>query len=211
MSVDNTNLVNASLVAKLTGYVIQYFACGLLVPAVLLCFAALVFCQIALFGPNIGWLGHLLAWMPASVRTALAGTTIKADNHVDIGALVMRIFWILSLILMGLEMLGRGLRGALTRKPSVVTAPASAGMPRRWSLRAMAALALVTLIFAGAFFAVPHARMAAGSSHADMYTVFAVLYVFAAGFALAYATLSGLAERLIDGAPQPAMQRAAML
>ena len=188
---------NASLIRGLAGWFVQYFASGLLVPALLLCFAALVFCQIALLGPNVGWLGRLAGWLPASARAWLGGAS-NAGADVDLGALVLRVFWILSLGVMALELLVRWLRAALFGKP--VTSASGEGRVVRQ--RMLLALALVSAVFGAAMLAVPHARMTQGTSRADLYDVFGALYVVALAFATAWAALSGVAARLLDGTPR---------
>lgn len=192
MNMTDPRPMSAILLRRLAGYVVQYFASGLLVPTLLLCFAALVFCQLALLGPDVGWLGHLLNAMPDSVRALFAGTT-SAAGDVHLEAIIARVFWGLSLGVMVLELLSRGLAAALSGKAS-----APAGARRRSSRRALVALVLVSAVFAAALLTVPHARMAHGSSHAGLYAVFAILYLVAVGFALLWAGLNGVAARLLD-------------
>lgn len=184
----------ANLIRGLAGWFVQYFASGLLVPALLLCFAALVFCQIALLGPNVSWLGQLAGALPASARAWLGGAS-NAGADVDLGALVWRVFWVLSLGVMALELLVRWLRAALFGKPAM----SAAGKRRVVGSRMFLALMLVSAVFGAAMLAVPHAHMAAGASRADLYGVFSALYAVALGFATAWAAVSGVAARLLEG------------
>lgn len=194
MTVADPIPANANLIRGLAGWFVQYFASGLLVPALLLCFAALVFCQIALLGPNVGWLGQLAGALPASARAWLGGAS-NAGADVDLGALVSRVFWVLSLGVMAIELLVRWLRAALFGKRAV----SAAGKRRVLGQRMSLALVLVSAVFGAAMLAVPHARMAQGTSRADLYDVFVALYVVALGFAMAWAAVSGVAARLLDG------------
>ncbi len=194
MTVANPIPGNANPIRSLAGWFVQYFASGLLVPALLLCLGALVFCQIALLGPNVGWLGQLAGWLPASARAWLGGAP-NAGADVDLGTLVLRAFWILSLGVTALELLVRWLRAALFGKPAM----SAAGKRRVVGRRMLLALMLVSAVFGAAMLAVPHAHMAAGASRAGLYDVFVALYVVALGFAIAWAAVSGVAARLLDG------------
>lgn len=194
MTVADPLPANANLIRGLAGWFVQYFASGLLVPALLLCLGALVFCQIAVLGPNVGWLGQLAGALPVSVRAWLGGAS-SAGADVDLGALVSRVFWVLSLGVMALELLVHWSRTALFGKPALF----AAGRRRVVGQRMLLAFMLVSAAFGAAMLAVPHARMAQGTSRTDLYAVFVALYVVALGFASAWAAASGVAARLLDG------------
>src|SRR5690348_228808 len=65
--------------------------------------------------------------------------------------------------------------------------------------RFLLGLGIVSAIFAAAFVAIPHARMAAGSSHADMVGVFIAFYVIALVLTAAYVGVGIVADKLLDG------------
>lgn len=194
MTVADSIPAAANLIRRLAGWCVQYLASGLLVPALLLCFAALVFCQISVSGPDVGWLAQLTGTLPASMRAWLGGVP-SAGGSADLGTLVSRVFWVLSLAVMALELLARWLRAALVGKSAISVA----GMHRAGGRRMLSALVLVSAVFGAAMLAVPHARMAQGTSRADLYGVFGALYLVALGFATAWAAVSGVAARLLDG------------
>ena len=185
--------VNLILIRRVAGWAAQYFASGLLVPVLLLCLGALVFCQVSLLGANLDWLGNLVGLSPMAIRDLLGGGSSAGVENVDFAALASRVFWLGSLGVMALEFLWRLLRDALFAKPSVIN-------PRHvFRRRALVALVPISAIFATAFFAVTHARMADGADRNDLYVVFAVMYAVALGLALAWANTSSVAARLLAG------------
>jgi len=197
----------ASMVRSLLGIGVRYVSSGMLTMVLLLCFGALVFVHIALLGPDVRWLGWLHGLLPASVSSGAATTTMHAE---DLGTLLTRAYTLLSLALFILMMLWRWLRQALradhavagaTASPTAGAGSASSGrIPLHVRRRFGFALGLVSAIYALAFIAIPHARMAAGSTHAGMFFVFAILYIFSVVFTALYVAAGLAADLIMDGA-----------
>jgi hypothetical protein len=171
----------------------------------LLCFAALVFAQIALSGPHVWWLAYLFKLLPQGMATS--GTTqLHAD---DISAMLSRVYWTLSLALTAFAAVWRLFKRIRSGAPLVRMPVSMAGglalKPVAQHIRIHAGrrflfgLGIVSAIFACAFIAIPHARMAAGSSHADMVLVFIVFYVLALVLTAAYVGIGIAADLILDG------------
>lgn len=192
------------VVRNLLGWGIKYVSCGMLTFVLLLCFAALVFAQIALSGPDVWWLAYLFKFLPHDMLKS--GTT---ELHTDdISALLTRFYWTLSLGLTALAAVWRlfkrirsgaplasvpaSVAGGLALKPVAKHIRIHAGR------RFLFGLGIVSAIFACAFIAIPHARMAAGASHADMVPVFIVFYILALVLTAAYIGLGIAADCILD-------------
>lgn len=195
----------ATIVRNLLGWGIKYVSCGMLTFVLLMCFGALVFVQIALWGSDVSWLAPLFKFLPPDM--AKSGThELHTD---DISAFLTR-FWLgLSLVLTALSALWRLFKRVRSGAP-LASAPASIAdglnlKPAAQHVRIHAkrrfllGLGMVSAIFAAAFIAIPHARMAAGSSHADMVFVFVALYIFALVMTAAYIGLGIAADLILDG------------
>jgi hypothetical protein len=171
----------------------------------LMCFGALVFVQVAVWGSDISWLAPLFKFLPPDM--AKSGTH---ELHTeDISGFLTRVWLGLSLVLTALAAVWRLIKRVRSGAP-LVSVPVSiadglnlkpAGQHVRIHAkrRFLLGLGLVSAIFAAAFIAIPHARMAAGSSHADMVFVFVVLYVFALVMTAAYIGLGIAADMILDG------------
>jgi hypothetical protein len=195
----------ATILRNLLGWGIKYVSCGMLTFVLLLCFGALVFAYVALWGSDISWLAPVFKFLPQDMSKS--GTH---ELHTDDISEFLTRFWLgLSLVLTALSAVwrlfkrvrgGAPLAGApismaegLSLKPPAQHARIHA---RR---RFLLGLGVVSAIFACAFIAIPHARMAAGSSHADMIPVFIALYVFALVTTAAYIGLGIAADMVLDG------------
>lgn len=190
----------AAVIRSLLGWGIKYVSCSILTLLLLLCFAALMFAQVALWGPDIWWMRYLLPLLPDSLTTHSAGTL----HSNDLGALFTRVFTVLSLALTAIALVWRWFRqwrgGARIFAVSMTTvvAPLAKHVAIHGRRRMLVGLAAVSAVFAFAFLAIPHARMAAGSSHAGMLWVFAVLYVFALVLTVLYVSLGIVADWVLD-------------
>jgi hypothetical protein len=193
------------IVRNLLGWGIKYLSCGMLTFVLLLCFAALVFAQIALWGSDISWLAPVFKFLPADMTTS---GTHKLHTD-DISAFLMH-FWLgLSLVLTALSAVWRLFKrwrsGAPFASVPVSMAeglnvkPAAQHMRIHVKRRFLLGLGLVSAIFACAFAAIPHARMAAGSTHGDMVFVFIVFYVLALVLTTAYVGIGIMADKILDG------------
>lgn len=194
-----------TIVRNLLGWGIKYVSCGMLTFVLLLCFAALVFAQIAMWGSDVSWLAPLFKFLPSDMA--------KSGSHElhtdDISALLTRFYWTLSLGLTALAAAWRLFKRIRSGAPLVSLPVSVAGglalkpVAKRIRIHAgrrfLFGLGIVSAIFACAFIAIPHARMAAGSSHADMVFVFVVLYVFALVMTTAYIGLGIAADMVLDG------------
>ena len=194
-----------TIIRNLLGWGIKYVSCGMLTFVLLMCFAALVFVQIALWGSDVWWLEYLFKFVPQDM--------LKSGTHElhtdDISAFLTR-FWLgLSLVLTALSAVWRLFKRTRSGAP-LASAPVSIAnglnlKPAAQHVRIHAkrrfllGLGLVSAIFACAIIAIPHARMAAGSSHADMVFVFVVLYIFALVMTAAYVGLGIAADKILDG------------
>lgn len=198
----------ATLLRNLLGWGIKYVSCGLLTFVLLMCFAALVFVQIALWGPDVRWLGSLARVLPPGMfaRAMAAG---DRGAPVDLGAVLSRVYWATSLTLTALAALWRLLKrwrsGApLAHEPVSIAdglslKPVAQHVRIHAKRRFLPGLAAVSTIFAAAFIAIPHARMATGSSHAGMAFVFIVLYLLALAMTAAYIGIGIAADLVLDG------------
>lgn len=194
-----------TIVRNLIGWGIKYVSCGMLTIVLLLCFAALVFVQVAVWGSDVSWLAPLFRFLPADMQQ---GGTHELHAG-DISAFLMHVWLGLSLVLTALAAVwrlfgrwrsGTPLAGApvsfadgLSLKPATQHVRIHAGR------RFLVGLGLVSAIFACAFIAIPHARMAAGSSHSDMVGVFVALYIFALVTTAAYIGIGVAADMILDG------------
>lgn len=195
----------ATILRNLLGWGIKYVSCGMLTFVLLLCFGALVFAYVALWGSDISWLAPVFKYLPADM--ASSGThELHTD---DISAFLTR-FWLgLSLVLTALSAVWRLVRRVRSGAPlagvpvsmaeGLNLKPGARHVRIHAKRRFLLGLGLVSAIFAAAFIAIPHARMAAGSSHADMVGVFVVLYVFALVTTAAYIGLGIAADMVLDG------------
>jgi hypothetical protein len=194
-----------TILRNLLGWGIKYVSCGMLTFVLLMCFGALVFVQVAVWGSDISWLARLLKFLPPDM--ARSGTH---ELHTDDISTFLTRFWLgLSLVLTALSAVWRLIKRVRSGAPLMgVPVSMSEGLsvkPTAQHLRIHAkrrfllGLGLVSAIFAAAFIAIPHARMAAGSSHADMVFVFVVLYVFALATTAAYIGLGIAADMVLDG------------
>ena len=193
-----------AVIRNLFGWGIEYVSCGMLTLVLLLCFAALVFAQVATGGPQVWWLRYLLPLLPTG---ALAASGSRAMHAGDLGALLTHAFTVLSLALTALALLWRGFRrwrsggnvGGLPMSLSAGLAPVAKHVVIHGRRRILVGLAAVSAVFAFAFLAIPHARMAAGSSHAELAVVFAVFYVFALVLTALYIGFGIVADLVLDG------------
>ena len=194
-----------TILRNLLGWGIKYVSCGMLTFVLLMCFGALVFAQVALWGSDISWLAPIFKFLPPDMAKSGAHE-LHTD---DISAFLTR-FWLgLSLVLTALSAAWRLIKrvrsGAPLMSVPVLMAeglslkPAARHVRIHAGRRFLLGLGVVSAIFACAFIAIPHARMAAGSSHADMVFVFVVLYVFALVMTAAYIGLGIAADRVLDG------------
>jgi hypothetical protein len=193
------------IVRSLLGWGIKYVSCGMLTFVLLMCFGALVFVQVAVWGSDISWLAPLFKFLPPDMT--------KSGTHElhteDISGFLTRVWLGLSLVLTALSAVWRLIKrvrsGAPLASMPVSIADGLTLKPARQHVRIHAkrrfllGLGLVSAIFAAAFIAIPHARMAAGSSHADMVFVFVVLYAFALVMTAAYIGLGIAADLVLDG------------
>ena len=194
-----------TIVRNLLGWGIKYVSCGMLTFVLLLCFGALVFVQVAVWGPDVSWLTPFFKFLPAGMQKS--GThELHTD---DISAFLMHVWLGLSLMLTALAAVWRLYKrlrsGAPLMSVPVSMAdglnlePAAQHVRIHAKRRFLLGLGLVSAIFAAAFVAIPHARMAAGSSHADMVVVFVGLYVFALVMTAAYIGIGIAADKILDG------------
>jgi len=195
----------ATVVRNLLGWGIKYVSCGMLTFVLLMCFGALVFAYVALWGSDVSWLAPIFKLLPQDM--AKSGThELHTD---DISGFLTR-FWLgLSLVLTALSALWRLFKrvrsGAkIVSMPVSITdglslKPAAQHVRIHAKRRFLLGLGMVSAIFAAAFAAIPHARMAAGSSHVDMVFVFVVLYAFALVMTAAYIGLGIAADMVLDG------------
>lgn len=195
----------ATVVRNLLGWGIKYVSCGMLTFVLLMCFGALVFVQVALWGSDISWLTPVLKFLPQDVLKS--GTHELHTN--DISSILTR-FWLgFSLVLTALSAVWRLIKRVRSGTPlasvpasvadSLTLKPAAQHVRIHATRRFLLGLGVVSAIFAAAFIAIPHARMAAGSSHADMVFVFVVLYIFALVTTAAYIGLGIAADMVLDG------------
>jgi hypothetical protein len=195
----------ATIVRNLLGWGIKYASCGMLTFVLLLCFGALVLVQVALFGSDISWLAPVFKFLPAD--TQKSG---PHELHTDDISAFLTHFWLgLSLVLTALSAVWRLIKRMRSGAPlaGVPVSVADGLIPKtpaqhvriHAKRRFLVGLGLVSAIFAAAFMAIPHARMAAGSSHGDMVFVFVVLYVFALATTAAYSGLGIAADMVLDG------------
>lgn len=205
MNTVSNPLPGAAIVRYLLGWGIKYVSCGMLTLVLLLCFAALVFAQVALSGPNVWWLAYLFKLLPQGM--VASGTTHLHTD--DISAMLSRFYWALSLALTALAAVWRLLKRIRSGAPLASVPVSVAGglqlKPMAKHIRIHAGrrflfgLGIVSAIFACAFISIPHARMAAGASHADMVPVFVVFYVLALVLTAAYIGLGIAADLILDG------------
>jgi hypothetical protein len=193
------------IVRSLLGWGIKYVSCGMLTFVLLMCFGALVFVQVAVWGSDISWLAPLFKFLPPDMT--------KSGTHElhteDISGFLTRVWLGLSLVLTALSAVWRLIKrvrsGAPLASVPVSVADGLSLKPPAQHVRIHAkrrfllGLGVVSAIFAAAFIAIPHARMAAGSSHGDMVFVFVVLYVFALVMTAAYIGLGIAADMILDG------------
>lgn len=194
-----------TILRNLLGWGIKYVSCGMLTFVLLLCFAALVFVQVALWGSDISWLAPVFKFLPADMQKS--GThELHTD---DISAFLMH-FWLgFSLVLTALSAVWRLIRrvrsGALLAAVPVSVADGlSLNTPAQHARihakrRFLLGLGVVSAIFAAAFIAIPHARMAAGATHGDMVFVFIVFYVLALVLTAAHVGVGIMADKILDG------------
>ncbi|HET6914002.1 MAG TPA: hypothetical protein VFH71_11765 [Rhodanobacteraceae bacterium] len=195
----------AAVIRNLLGWGIKYLSCGMLTFVLLMCFGALVFAYVALWGSDISWLAPIFKFLPQDM--AKSGThELHTD---DISGFLTR-FWLgLSLVLTALSAVWRLVKRVRSGAPLAIVPvsmaeglnlnPAAQRVRIHAGRRFLLGLGVVSAIFACAFIAIPHARMAAGSSHADMVPVFIVLYVFALVMTAAYIGLGIAADMILDG------------
>lgn len=194
-----------TILRNLLGWGIKYVSCGMLTFVLLLCFGALVFAYVALWGSDISWLAPVFKFLPQDMSKS--GTH---ELHTDDISEFLTRFWLgLSLVLTALSAVWRLLKrvrgGApLAGAPISMAEGLSLKPPAQHARiharrRFLLGLGVVSAIFACAFIAIPHARMAAGSSHADMIPVFIALYVFALVTTAAYIGLGIAADMVLDG------------
>lgn len=193
-----------TIIRNLLGWGIKYISCGMLTFVLLLCFGALVFAYVALWGSDISWLAPVFKFLPQDMSTS--GTHELHTN--DISGFLTRVWLGLSLVLTALSAVWRLVKRVRSGAP-----PASVPVSMAEGLnlkpaqhvrihakrRFLLGLGLVSAIFVAAFIAIPHARMAPGSSHADMIPVFIALYVFALVTTAAYIGLGIAADMVLDG------------
>jgi len=193
-----------TIVRNLLGWGIKYVSCGMLTFVLLLCFAALVFAQIALWGSDVGWLAYLFKFLPPDM--------LKSGTHElhtdDISAFLMH-FWLgFSLVLTALSAVWRLIRrvrsGAPPARVPVSVEGLTLNTPAQHARihakrRFLLGLGVVSAIFATAFIAIPHARMAAGSTHGDVVFVFIVFYVLALVLTAAHVGVGIMADKILDG------------
>jgi hypothetical protein len=194
-----------TVIRNLLGWGIKYVSCGMLTFVLLLCFGALVFVQVALWGSDISWLAPVFKYLPADMQ--------KSGSHElhtdDISAFLMHAWLGISLVLTALSAVWRLIRRVRSGAPlagapvsvaeGLTLKPAAQHVCIHAKRRFLLGLGLVSAIFAAAFIAIPHARMAAGSTHAGMVGVFVVLYVFALVTTAAYIGLGIAADMVLDG------------
>lgn len=193
------------IVRNLLGWGIKYVSCGMLTIVLLLCFAALVFVQVAVWGSDVSWLAPLFRFLPADMQQ---GGTHELHAG-DISAFLMHLWMGLSLVLTALAAVWRLTKRVRSGAPLVGAPvsiadglslkPATQHVRIHAKRRFLVGLGLVSAIFACAFAAIPHARMAAGSSHADMVGVFVAFYVFALVLTAAYVGIGIVADKILDG------------
>ena len=193
------------IVRNLLGWGIKYVSCGMLTLVLLLCFGALVFVQVALWGSDISWLAPVFKFLPADMQ--------KSGTHElhteDIRAFLMHVWLSLSLVLTAMAALWRLIRRVRSGAPPAsvpvsvadglnLKAPAQHARIHA-KRRFLLGLGVVSAIFAAAFIAIPHARMAAGSTHGDMVFVFIVFYVLALVLTAAHVGVGIMADKILDG------------
>jgi len=194
-----------TILRNLLGWGVKYVSCGMLTFVLLLCFAALVFVQVALWGSDISWLAPVFKFLPADMQKS--GThELHAD---DISAFLMHVWLGLSLVLTALSAVWRLIRrvrsGALLAAVPVSVADGlTLNTPAQHARihakrRFLLGLGVVSAIFAAAFIAIPHARMAAGATHGDMVFVFIVFYVLALVLTAAHVGVGIMADKILDG------------
>lgn len=194
-----------TIIRNLLGWGIKYISCGMLTFVLLMCFGALVFTYVALWGSDISWLAPVFKFLPQGLSRS--GTH---ELHTDDISTFLTRFWLaLSLVLTALSAVWRLVRRVRSGAPlaSVPVSmaeglnlnPAAQHVRIHAKRRFLLGLGVVSAIFACAFIAIPHARMAAGSSHADMVPVFIALYVFALVMTAAYIGLGIAADMILDG------------
>lgn len=193
------------ILRNLLGWGIKYVSCGMLTFVLLMCFGALVFVQVALWGSDVSWLAPLFKFLPPDMANS-GSHELHTD---DISAFLTR-FWLgLSLVLTALSAVWRLIKRVRSSAPPASVAlsmadglslkPATQHVRIHAKRRFLPGLGVVSAIFAAAFVAIPHARMAAGSSRADMVGVFVVLYLFALVMTAAYIGLGIAADMVLDG------------
>jgi len=192
-----------TIIRNLLGWGIKYVSCGMLTFVLLLCFAALVFAQIALWGSDVGWLAYLFKFLPPDM--------LKSGTHElhtdDISAFLVHSWLVLSLVLTALAAVWRWVKRLRSGAPILSMPVSITGGPKpvaqhvriHAGWRFLLGLGLVSAIFACAFVAIPHARMAAGSTHGDMVLVFIVFYVLALVLTTAYVGVGIIADKILDG------------
>jgi hypothetical protein len=194
-----------TILRNLLGWGIKYVSCGMLTFVLLLCFGALVFVQVALWGSDISWLAPVFKFLPADMQKS--GThELHTD---DISAFLMHVWLGLSLVLTALSAVWRLIRrvrsGALLAAVPVSVADGlTLNTPAQHARihakrRFLLGLGVVSAIFAAALIAIPHARMAAGSTHGDMVFVFIVFYVLALVLTAAHVGVGIMADKILDG------------
>ena len=192
----------SAALAGFFGFLLKYSAYNFLTGVVLLCFTALAFAYITFIGPRVSFLKYLAFLLPVDSQ----GTaTLGASD-------ILRVFSLLSLIFMILSITGkplmRGLRRIISPAPPADgvdhSAPANTRSIRQWiragTRRFIIGCAAITLFFLAAFIAVPHAKLAEGTSPSAMFSLFGLFYLLALVSNGIYLLIDVVSDGLLDWA-----------
>lgn len=193
-----------AVIRSLLGCGIKYMSCSMLTLVLFMCFTALLFAQVAIWGPQVSWMGYLLPVLPPDTLSTSGSPPMHAR---DLGAFLTRAFTVLSLALTALALLWRWFRqwrrceevDGLPMSISAGLAPVVKHVAIHAGRRMLVGLVAVSAVFVLAFAAIPRARMAASFSHAYMLWVFVVMYVFALVLTVLYLGMGIAADLVLDG------------
>lgn len=186
------------------GFIMKYMAYGFLTPVVLMTFAALVFAQLVMVGPEIPFYEYFSSLIPAG--------RIETENIRIDESDIMTGYNLITLVIFLVAIVGKWLLRLLKRsyirvfRPELEAESGGGNVPTSQTLfsnikrRLIINGIVITAAYLVVFIAIPSTRMADGASPTSMYLVFGIFYVIAMVANVMYVGIDSLSDSVIGWA-----------
>ena len=184
---DQRESIISPILCVLFAYMLKYLVYGFLTAAVLLTFSATMIIYTTVWGSNLPFLQYLSFILPIDA---------EGNAHLD-GNDIMRVFSLLTLIIMILSEAARAIMGRL--RPSSNNIKKGSGR-RIWNLYVrdmMIGFIVITMIFLITAFVLPFAELTWNTSLIEMYGVVGIFYLIAIISNAIFSVVNNIAEGIL--------------